>query len=312
MHIYLIASESLRLMNEEVEKIIKKSTNVESFDMQTMQIQDLIENANYLSLFDEKRFIVAKNANFFGSEKISEQDQDYLLKYFERPNENTILIFTYFGKIDMRKKITKFIKENCKLIQIDKLSYSDLADKIKTLVKKDQYSIDNESINYIISQSLNNYDLIYNEIEKIKLYYSKPCQFKLNDIREIVSKTLEENQFKFIEAMVDKNLKKAFLLLKDLEILKIEPIVLISLLAREYRLMHMVKTLYEEKKSLNEISKKLKLQNWQTEKMLKNSFNYTFEELENNLIILTECDIELKTIYFDKYTIFKSYLLKTI
>ena len=44
--------------------------------------------------------------------------------------------------------------------------------------------------------------------------------------------------------------------------------------------------------------------------MLKNSFSYTLEELEENLLILTECDIQLKSVYFDKYTLLKSYLLK--
>ena len=58
------------------------------------------------------------------------------------------------------------------------------------------------------------------------------------------------------------------------------------------------------------ISRELKLQNWQVEKMLKNSFKYTYDELENNILNLNECDVQMKSVYFDKITLFKTYLLK--
>lgn len=310
MQIYLIASESIRLIDEELKKILKDNTNIETFDLNIMDLESLLEEASYLSLFDEKRYIVVKNANIFGSDKLSEKNSELLLKYLDNPNENTVLIFTYNGKVDMRKKITKVTKDKYKLINVEKLNYNDLVEKIRMLVKKDGFTIDTDSINYLINNCLNNYDLIYNEIEKIKIYYIKPCKFDLKDIKQIVSKAIEDNNFKFIEAAINKNIKKSFEILDDLSLLKIEPITLISLLAREYRFMHIIKTLYNDNKSIIDISKELKLQNWQTEKMLKNSFSYSIEELEKNLLVLTDCDIEMKSIYFDKYTLLKSYLLK--
>jgi DNA polymerase-3 subunit delta len=312
MQIYLIASESIRLIDEELKKIINNNTNVETFDLNNLNISDIITEAGYLSMFDDKRIMVVKNAFIFGSDKVSEKNSEILLKYMNNPNENTILIFTYNGKVDMRKKITKLIKEKFKLIDIPKLTSNELVEKIRLISKKDGFTIGMDGINYIMNSCLNNYDLIYNELDKIKLYYEKPCKIELIDIKNIVSKSLEDNNFKFVEAVVNKDLKKAFLLLDELSLLKIEPINLINLLAREYRLMHFVKVLYDDCKNINSISKELKLQNWQTEKLLKNSFNYSYEELENNLLILNECDLEMKTIYFDKYTLLKSYLLKII
>lgn len=312
MKIYLIASESIRLIDEKIKKITKEETNIESFDLNSMSIEELMEEANYLSLFDDQRIIIAKNAYVFGSDKDNKTNSELILKYMDHPNENTTLIFTYNGKVDMRKKIVKDLKEKYKLINIEKLAYNDLVEKIRILVKKDNFTIDLESINYIINNCLNNYDLIYNEIEKIKLYYVNPCKFDFNDVKKIVSKSIEENNFKFVELVINRDLKKAFNLLEDFSILKIEPISLINLLAREYRLMHMIKILYDDKKGINDISSKLKLQNWQTEKMLKNSFNYNLDELESNLLVLNECDLQMKSVYFDKYSILKTYLLKLI
>ena len=312
MNIYLIASESIRLIDEELNKILKDQLNIETFDLNMVSLEDILNEANYMSLFDDKRIMVVKNASLFGSDKENKTNSELLLKYMEHPNEKTVLIFTLNGKVDSRKKITKEIKEKYKLITIDKLMYNDLIDKIRMIVKKDGYTIDTESINYLINNCLNNYDLIYNEIEKIKIFYSKPCKFEYDDVKQIVSKSIEENNFKFVEYVINRDIKKSFKMLDDFSILKIEPISLINLLAREYRLMHMIKTLSDDRVGINNISKELGLQNWQTEKMLKNSFNYTLEELENNLIVLNECDLEMKTIYFDKYSLLKSYMLKLI
>lgn len=310
MNIYLIASESIRLIDEEISKILKNNTNIDVFDMNAISMEDLLNEANYLSLFDDKRYIIAKNASLFGADSNKKSDSELLLKYLEKPNDKTILIFTYNGNPDSRKKIVKIISEKYKYINTGKLSYNDMIDRVRLLVKKDNFTIDTDTINYIINSCLNNYDLIYNEIEKIKLYYAEPCKFDINDVKKIVSKSIEENNFKFVDYVIEYNLEKAFKMLNDFSILKIEPISLLNLLAREYRLMHMVKTLYDDKKPMSYIAKELGLQSWQIDKLLKNCFNYDYETLENNLILLNECDLEMKSIYFNKYSILKAYILK--
>ena len=305
MNIYLITSDSIRLIDEELKKILKKEKNIETFDLNSVELEDILIEAQYVSMFNDKRAIVVKNANIFGSGKIAEKKTELLLKYLESPNEDTILIFTYNDKCDTRKKITKLIQEKYSYISIPKLSFNDLANKIRNDLKSDGFSIESDSINYI-----NNYDLIYNELEKLKIYYDKPCKISFNDVKKIISNNIDDNNFKFIEAVINNNLKKAFKLLDDLSLLKVEPISLVSLLAREYRLLYCTKTLYDNKRDLMSISRELKLQNWQVEKMLKNSFKYTYDELENNILNLNECDIQMKSIYFDKITLFKTYLLK--
>ena len=310
MNIYLITSDSIKLIDEELKKILKKETNIETFDLNNVELEDILIEAQYVSMFNDKRVIVVKNANIFGSGKIVEKKAELLLKYLESPNENTILIFTYNDKCDTRKKVTKLIKEKYSYIEIPKLSFNDLTNKIRNNLKSDGFSIESDSINYIINNCLNNYDLIYNELEKLKLYYDNPCKISFNDVKKIISNNIDDNNFKFIEAVINNDLERAFKLLDDLSLLKVEPISLVSLLAREYRLLYCTKTLYDDKRDLNSISCELKLQNWQVEKMLKNSFKYTYDELENNILNLNECDVQMKSVYFDKITLFKTYLLK--
>lgn len=305
MQAYLICSESFRLIEEEVNKIIKNNHNVISYDMNEATIEDLLNEAAYISLLDEKKYLIAKNAHFFGSEKLKEEDSERLISYLNNPNDQTILIFTTTTKLDVRKKITKLLKDKYEVIEIPKLKEYELNNKIMSIFKKDGYQIDFEAIKYISESCLLNYDLIYNEIAKIKLYYNDEKNIKLNDLKKLVSPSIEDNIFKLINAIMEKNYAKSLKLFNDLKILKEEPIAFISLLAKEYRNTYLIKTT-NDKTSLTEL---LKIQNWQYEKYERYAYSYDTLELKNKLQELYNLDLDIKTGKIDKYLGFELFLL---
>ena len=299
--IYLIASESNQLINEELKKVNNDCNNILYIDYNNSSIDDVLAEASYYSMFNDKKIIIVKNANFFASDKISEDNSNKLLNYYKEPNELTTLVFITNGKVDMRKKITKELKNKYNFIEIDNLKPRDIVFKVKDLFKKEGYNIDDESINYIISNNANNYDLVYNEINKIMLYYKNPCKVKFDDVMNIVAKSLDTNNFKFVDMVVAKNLKEAFKLFEDIKLMKIEPLSLIGLLAREYRLMLFAKLLKQEHYSNYEICDELKLQDWQLEKFIRNSMKYKINELEDRLVDLANLDLNIKSGKIDKW-----------
>ena len=78
---YLIYGESYRLIEEEIEKIIKENTNVITMDLNVSSLEDVIREATYVSMFQEKKFLIVRNASFFTSSKTKEEDLDILFKY---------------------------------------------------------------------------------------------------------------------------------------------------------------------------------------------------------------------------------------
>ena len=115
MKIVLINGESILLCNEKINSIVKDNKNVVSFDLNGCSMEDILLEAGYFSMFEEEKFIIVRNANFFGSGKINEKEIDILLKYLDNPNSLTSMIFICNEKIDARKKITKKFKKNTKL-----------------------------------------------------------------------------------------------------------------------------------------------------------------------------------------------------
>ena len=136
-NIYLITSNSYHLIEDEVHKIVGGNP-VSTFDLNVVSISDVLEEASYVSLFDEERYIVVRNASIFSATKTKKSIEDLLSKneeeltleekeklekynnkdkilldYLEQPNSNTILMNS-----NQRRVIETFGLNN--LIRFDK------------------------------------------------------------------------------------------------------------------------------------------------------------------------------------------------
>ena len=307
MNTYIISAESYHIIEEEIRKIIKNNIPI-YFNMYKTTIKEVVTEASYYSLDDSKKYLVVSNATFLGTGKADNDELDVLEKYLDNPNPNTIIVFTTLEGVDLRKKIVKRIKDNNTLINIPKLDKKGINLLITNYLKKYDYNIDYQTINYIIDNSYSNVDIIYNELDKIMLYYNKPCTIKYNDVVKIVGKELDSNNFHFITAMIDKDLKEALKVYNDLKIYKVEPTSLIVLLAREYRLMYYTKML-NKRMGKDEICNYLNIKDWQLSKIYNNSIKYTERELLDNLKELCLLDMNIKKGLIDKDIALYSFML---
>lgn len=309
MNVYLISIESYHLIDLEVKKIIKDN-QVIKYNLNKSNIKEVIEEANYFSLTGEQKYIVVYNADFFGTDKIDEKNSEIILNYLKNPNLTTTIIFTTQKQIDSRKKIVKEIKDNYKLIYNAKMDKRALTETILKYVHENEFEIDYNSINYIINNSYNNLDIMFNELDKIFIYYNFPCTIKLKDITKILGEELDNNNFHFVNAVIEKDLKKSIKIYNSLRIYKVEPTSLIILLAKEYRLMYYVLKMYQNQISLREISNNLNLADWQIDKLYNNAIHYKEKELLKNLVDLCNLDKNIKKGIWDKNTAIYNFLLE--
>lgn len=308
MNIYLISNESYRLIAEEIKKIVKENT-YKIFNLNKSSIEEIIEEANYFSLDGNSKYLVVSNADIFSSDKSDDNTTNLVLKYLENPNSNTILIFTTQKPIDTRKKIVKEIKTKYKLINNSKMDRKSLNEFLNNYVKQKEFNIDYQTINYIINNSYGNLDIMLNELDKVMLYYNVPCHIKYADVERIVGVELDSNNFHFVSAVVDKKLGDALKILNSLKIYKVDSTILVSLLAREYRLMFYVKKMYQSRMSLIEICNNLNLADWQVNKLYNNCLHYSENELATNIVNLCNIDLNIKKGIWDKDIALYGFLL---
>jgi len=309
MSIYLIQCQSYRQLNEKIKELTDKNTTISYVDFFVTDLADIIEEASSFSLFGEKKVIVVKNAEIFCTGKNKEENNELLISYMDTPNINTTLIFTTINKLDMRKTLTKKIKEKYQTIVVEAYKPYEVAKKVEEYFKKQKYTFSKDIITYITSSCLNNYDLVCSELEKIDLYYQDEKEIKIIDIENIISKVNEDNNFKFVDLIVSKNMPKALSTLSDLKLSKVEPTVLLSLVVREYRLMYYTKILADQGLNCYNIAKELGLQDWQVEKVLKTGYAYKKDEIEDIMLKAYETDIALKSNYISRYLPLELFIL---
>lgn len=307
MNIYLISAPSYHLINDEIKKIVKDKNYI-SFNLNSVSIDDLLKEASYFGLGEDEKIIVVRNASIFTSSKSSEADTDKLMKYLNNPPMGTTIIFTTLNPIDSRKKCTKIIKDKYHLINILPFKWKDNERAIIKYCEENKYSIENEAINYLINNT-NNLDSIYQELDKIFLYYNKPTKILYKDIKNIVGSIIDNNNFHFVDAVIAKDLNTSLRLLQNLKVYKVEPLSLIILLAREYRLMYYLKQYQKNHLATSAICKELNLQDWQVNKLYTSSVAYTENELLDNLRKLADLDLGIKTGQFDKDAALMSFLV---
>jgi len=314
MNTYLIVSETIYNIEEKLKELKNGIDNIITFNMDENTIDEILEEASYFSMFDDKKCVVVKNAKIFGSSKSSDtnkakEDINKLLKYLDEENKNTKLIFIYNGKADSKKKIYNLLKNNGNVFSFSSMTKTDMKNELNKIVTSNGYKIDDTSLWYIINNTLGNFDLAINEIKKIMIYYSNPTTIKYEDVVGFTSKTLEDNNFKLIDSIISRNLEDSLKLLNEAKILKVEPNVILSLLYREFRLMLSV-LLYEKNKySHDEVLSNLRLQEWQYSKVKNNLRIYNEREIKEEIVKLSNIDYKLKSGLINRDTVLISYIM---
>ncbi len=304
--IYLLYGKEIHLIHDYIDKI-KKDNKIEDFSVSTYDIDDgiykILEDANTIDMFGNKKLIIVNNSYIFAGIK-QEIDVEDLNKYIKNPNPDCLLIFIVNSeKLDERKKITKEIKK----IGIVKDFNSFDSNILKEMFG--DYKIDNLTLNYLKDRVGNNLDILSSEIEKIKIYKDNDKIITKEDITNLTSKNIDIDIFELIESIVVKNKEKAISIYNEMIKMNEEPIKIIVMLSNQFRIIYQAKRLYKQGYSGNDIATLLDIHPYRIKLALEKGRNYNEKDLINNLYKLAVLDEEIKTGKKDKYMALELFLI---
>ena len=290
------------LINKTIDKIVNDNKidefNINKYDLTNNLLTEIINDASSMSLFGDKKIIIVNNAYIFTSstKKYTEQDLNALENYLNNINTNTFLIFVVNEeKLDERKKITKLVDKIGKIIECNNV---DNITMIKELL--DDYQMSDQNVKYLLERVGNNSTLLNTEIEKIKIYKDTDKNITKEDIDLLTSKSLEVNNFKLINAIINGDKLNALNLYHERIKLNEEPIAIIVTLANQIRIMYQVKQLYLDGHTENSIASILKIHPYRVKLANQNSKQYDADKLLTYLKKLADLDINIKTGRIDK------------
>ena len=314
MNLFLIYGLENYLIDKKINEIIKKSNvvsdNIIRFNLEEDSIYNVLLEASTVSMFSDKKIIIADNCLFLSAKSsLTDDEVKELLKYVNNPFEDVTLIFIVREeKLDSRKKITKELSKLFKVCECNKIDNYRINDYIINYIKDQGYSISSSSVELLISKV--GYDLsnIMNELDKLFIYKDTDKKITKEDIDEVITKNLEKNIFELTNAIVNKNKEKINQIYKELTLSGEDPIKLLITLSNQYRLILQVKLMRQSGYSEKEIVTTLKEHPYRIN-LAMNSV-YTIDDLKDKLLKLSKLDYDIVTGKVDKYFGFEMFLLE--
>ena len=306
---YLLYGTEKFLIDNELKNIINKhgieDINISKYDLEINTINEILEDANTISLFSSNKLIIVDNAFIFSRVNKKVDNIELLEEYLKNKNDSIIIFLDNNEKLDSVKKIVKLIKDNGIIREFN------LPKNINNSVKSmfEDYKINNDAIDLLIDRVGNNLEIIYQEVEKLKIYKINDKLITLKDIEDVCVENINIDIFKFVDDIINKNKKNAIKTYNELLKLNEEPIKIVALLSSKFRLMYQASILSKKGYTEEDISDILKVHKYPVHLAILSGYKYNPKILLKYLNDLADLDIGIKTGEKDKELALELFIL---
>lgn len=258
----------------------------------------IIAASETLPFLSDMRIVVVKD--YTGLTGNKSEDDDKLKKYLANVSESTCLVFYVRGNADKKRAIYKAIAKHGEAVEFVRLNQTDLAKWIRKRFRMYNKKISNADLQYFIMQVGNNLEDVKNEIEKLAAYAGSSPEITRKEIDNLIKPSPEYTVFQFIDAVAAR--KKAVALEQMEALLEQEQSIfgILSLIARQLKIMLLCKAYDEMGYNLSQIQAKLKaepykLHPYSVQKGMQQSRGFTMEQLRRGLNQCLELDYGIKS-----------------
>ncbi len=304
--IYVFIGSQINILKDKVNKLICKLgiNNIINYDFDEVEFIDILNELNYVDLFNEKKLIIVNNFTFKG---IKEKEEKILSNYINNMSDNVLILKCKDEILDSRKSIIKLLKEKCKVEELKKLDYKSLHDLVTKIFKENGINVTYNQVKKILEMTENNTDVTLLEVNKLLTYIDDN---RLTDeiIDKVVSTSNEKEMFRLNDAVMNKDRAKIFESYKIILSSGVDSIAIIDFLSKQFRTLYQVKLLISNSNE-KELSKRLSVNEYVIKKMIDKINNFKEEEIINILYKLSSMDIDIKVNSFDKNKLLEMFFL---
>lgn len=240
--IYLLYGEERYLKRQYKERLRKAlcgdddTMNTHFYEGKDISIGEIIDLAETLPFLAERRVIFLTDSGLFksGGEKMAE--------YLASPNETTYFVFTE-SEIDKRSKLFKTVSSRGYAAEFAIQDENTLKRWVAGVLAKDNKKISEGTVQLLLSKTGTDMDNIQSELEKLICYCMERDVVTSEDVEAICTTRISNHIFDMINAIADRQQKRALELYYDLLALKEPPMRILFLIARQCNILLQTKEL---------------------------------------------------------------------
>ena len=277
--------------------------NLDVIDGKETTLDQLISSIETLPFMDDKKVVILKDFELLKGKKknFTDEDEKYFTDYVDNIPSTTTLVLVVYGDIDKRKSLIKKVSKNGVVFNCDKLSDMDLFKWVKKKFEINKVIIDNAQVMYFIDQegyrdknSEKTLSDLENEINKISSFVGKENKVTNDIIDQLSQKKVENDIFKLIDYVGQKNSSDAMKILSDMLYEGESVFGIFSMIARQFKVIMQVRQLQLQGHSSKSIADRLKLHPFVVGKALKQTKNFSDEIIIDILNSILESDFKIK------------------
>ena len=292
--------------------------NYSYFDMKEASYAEVELDLVSLPFFADEKIVILDHLLDVTTAKkrnLTDEDLKQFENYLENPSESTRLVIFAEGKLDSKRRLVKLLKRDAQIIEATTPKEQEVKRYFSSQAQELGLNFVGDSLDQLLLKS--GYD--FGELQKnlaLLQAYKEDGQITLEDIEEVVPKTLQDNIFDLTQMILKRQIDQARNLVKDLRLQGEDEIKLIAILLGQFRMFSQVKIFSEEGQSESQIVVSLsdlsgrKVNPYQVKFALRDSRRLSLSFLKQTMMTFIETDYAIKSGTYEKDYLFDLALLK--
>ena len=285
-----------------------KAFSLEKLEGSKLSLPDLLEKVGQTTIFSGGRLLWIQEPPYFSAKKRAVQagrkkkatarqdpagEKELLAFLQEEEATDLVLVFTVSG-VDRRKKLVKTIEARGRLVEFPLLQGAALKKWVKDELSRGKKQIEEAALHELLTRVGENLQFLQRELEKIVTYLGKEETVTRTLVTYLVSESSQGNIFHLVEAVGRQDVEGALFHLHKLYQQNEPPLVILAMIARQYRLLYQFLAL-RAKKTPRELAAALKLPPFVIRELAGQAQNYTLPLLARIIPYIKEIDLGIKT-----------------
>jgi DNA polymerase-3 subunit delta len=295
---YLLFGEEQFLMaktQKELEKAVVDEAaavmNRDFFDG-APEIGKVIDAAETMPFLSDRRLVVIKDSGLFKDGR--KNDTEKMAEYITDIPASTCIIFAE-KEVDKRNKLYKAVAKCGIAEEFSKTNEKDAVKAIAAILRREKINCMPQTVEYIIHSIGCDMASLEKEVGKLIAYKGAGATVEKEDVDSVCAKTLEARVFDLVKAVGMRNPAQAMEIYRGLLIQREQPLKILALVARQFKIMLQCKVLLAQGKTANEI-KDITGQNYYSVKECSlQCRNFTEETLKKAVFECLEADTDIKS-----------------
>jgi DNA polymerase-3 subunit delta len=204
--------------------------NFTAFEGKDIHPGEVIDLAETLPFFAERRVILVENSGFF------KNSCEELAAYLPQVAPSTHFIFVE-EEVDKRSKTYKAVQKAGKVAEFPAQKEELLTKWILNRLKKEEKNITGSVMQLFLSRTGTDMGNIDRELEKLLCYTMDKNVIEAADVEAITTEQTTNKIFEMVNAIVEHNQRKALDLYYDLLALKEPPMRIMFLISRQFQIL---------------------------------------------------------------------------